>query len=183
MHRALALTSIRKYVKCEKSEVPLEILTNQSWDFDIKLYQDLIISQGAHLTISCNLVMHPDAKIIIKPGGLLTIDGGSIKTDINEKSPWQGIEVWGNTNASQYALPGQPCPQGKLVLQNGATIENALNAVALWKPGDYSKSGGIIVATDAVFKNNKRSVEFISYQNFNPAVPTELFGNASYFTN
>ena len=39
------------------------------------------------------------------------------------------------------------------------------------------------MATDAVFKNNKRSVEFISYQNFNPAVPTELFGNASYFTN
>lgn len=182
MHRALALTSVRQYVKCEKSEVPLEIIVNQTWDFDIKLYQDLIINQGAHLTLRCNLVMHPDAKIIIMPGGLFTIDGGSIKTDINEKSPWQGIEVWGNSSASQYPMQGQPSQQGKLILNN-ATIENALCAVSLWKEGDYTKTGGIVQATNTIFRNNTKSVHIQPYRNFNPYFPTEEMDYLASFTN
>lgn len=183
MHRALAVTSIRKYVSSEKSSIPLELFDNHVWDFDMKLYRDLIIHQDAHLTLSCNLVMHPDAKIIIKPGGILTIDGGVIGTDIYEKNSWQGIEVWGNSTASQIALPGQPNPQGKLILKNGARIENAHNGVTLWKPGDYNTTGGIIIANDAVFRNNRRSVEFMSYQNFNPLNPLDYEDNASSFTN
>jgi len=35
MHRALSLTSSRKYVHCEKSEVPLVITDEQLWDFNI----------------------------------------------------------------------------------------------------------------------------------------------------
>ena len=170
---------------CElDSTMPESIISDTVviWRNSRFLEQNLIIESGASLeVIDCWVNMPRNSKIVIKQGGMLIVNNGKITNLCSE--PWQGIEVWGNTNASQYALPGQSCPQGKLVLQNGATIENALNAVALWKPGDYSKSGGIIVATDAVFKNNKRSVEFISYQNFNPAVPTELFGNASYFTN
>ena len=160
--------------------LPIEITSNEFWNSNQVVLCGLVIKSGSTLTISSEVKLSNESSIIIEQNASLVLDGGTLTSLDNT---WQGIEVWGNTNASQYALPGQPCPQGKLVLQNGATIENALNAVALWKPGDYSKSGGIIVATDAVFKNNKRSVEFISYQNFNPAVPTELFGNASYFTN
>lgn len=168
---------------CEASSGELVIQTDTRWDSPRFLTGNLKISNNATLTLGTNAIvaMPEKKKIVIEQGSKLVVDGARITSSCT--APWQGVEVWGNTSASQYALPGQPCPHGKLVLQNGATIENALNAVALWKPGDYSKSGGIIVATDAVFKNNKRSVEFISYQNFNPAVPTELFGNASYFTN
>ena len=168
---------------CEASSGELVIQNDTRWDSPRFLTGNLKISNNATLTLGTNAIiaMPENKKIVIEQGSKLVVDGARITSSC--AAPWQGIEVWGNTSASQYALPGQPCPQGKLVLQNGATIENAVNAVALWKPGDYSKSGGIIVATDAVFKNNKRSVEFISYQNFNPAYPTELYGNASYFTN
>ncbi len=168
---------------CEASSGELVVQTDTRWDSPRYLTGNLKISNNATLTLGTNAIvaMPENKKIVIEQGSKLVVDGARITSSC--AAPWQGIEVWGNTNASQYALPGQPCPQGKLVLQNGATIENAFNAVALWKPGDYSKSGGIIVATDAVFKNNKRSVEFISYQNFNPLDTSVLFGNASYFIN
>lgn len=43
--------------------------------------------------------------------------------------------------------------------------------------------GGIVQATNTTFRNNKRAVEFMSYQNFNPIDPSVRFGNASYFSN
>ena len=182
MHRSLAISSVRKYVKCEKSLIPLTIDGAHLWDFNLKLYRDLIINSGAKLTISCKLVIHPDAKIIVKPGGILEIDGGVITTDIYEKTPWQGIEVWGEKNKSQIPLPGQLNAQGKVILKNGAVIENAENAITLWKKNDYSSTGGIVQADDAVFINNRRSVEFMSYQNTHPISETPL-GNISYFRN
>jgi len=183
MHRSLAITSMRKYVSCEKSDTPIVIFDNKLWDFDIKLYRDLIIDQGAHLTISCNLVMHPDAKIIIKPGGLLTIDGGRISNDIYEKKPWQGIEVWGNKLHSQSPDQNGVVYQGTLELKNGAIIENAITAVALWNPGDYNSTGGIVIANDAIFRNNTRSVHALMYSNFNQYFPELLLPNRSYFKN
>jgi len=69
-----------------------------------------------------------------------------------------------------------------LILKNDAVIENAINAVTLWKPGDWDMRGGIIFAKDAVFRNNKRSVEFMSYQNFHP-VAGDLVDYNSHFTN
>jgi hypothetical protein len=39
MHRALAVTSKRKYVSSEKSQIPLELFEKHLWDFDLKLYE------------------------------------------------------------------------------------------------------------------------------------------------
>ncbi|HDL02143.1 MAG TPA: hypothetical protein ENH23_07925, partial [candidate division Zixibacteria bacterium] len=142
MHRSLAITSVRKYVKCDKSQIPLVINGIQNWDFDMKLYRDLIISPNSHLTISCHLVMHPDAKIVIEPGGKLTIDGGLIGTDIFEKAPWAGIEVWGNSAASQYPDANGNYQQGYVELKNGAVIENAWEAIQPWHPGEWNETGG-----------------------------------------
>ena len=52
--------------------------------------------------------------------------------------------------------------------------------MALWKPGDVNTAGGVITATDAIFRNNRRSVEFISYQNSIPNSNTKI-GNFSSF--
>ena len=49
-------------------------------------------------------------------------------------------------------------------------------SVTNWKPGDWDMKGGIIIATDAHFINNKRSVEFMKYQNFDPAT-----GNPTHY--
>ncbi len=102
MHRSLAVQTTRKYVTSNKSDIPLVINDVQEWDFSIKLYRDLVIENNAHLTIKCQLVMHPDAKIIVKRGGTLTIDGGIIETDIYEESLWKGIEVWGNPTVNDF---------------------------------------------------------------------------------
>lgn len=65
MHRALALKSVRRYVKnCPYSPIPLEITENETWDFNIKLYTDIIIKQGVTLTITCKVLMPDQAKII-----------------------------------------------------------------------------------------------------------------------
>ncbi|MDP2423260.1 MAG: T9SS type A sorting domain-containing protein [Bacteroidales bacterium] len=181
IHRSLAISSVRKYVKCENSLVPLVIDGEYLWDFNLKLYRDLIISPNAHLTIRCKLVMNHDAKIIVKPGGKLTIDGGIITTDVYEKSPWQGIEVWGDKNAHQFTINGV-CAQGQLILNN-ATIENAISAVELWKPGDYNTTGGIMIATNSVFRNNAKSVHALHYRNFHPFIPEREMDYWGHFNN
>ena len=175
MHRSLSLTNVRKYATCEKSDIPLVITDNESWDFNIKLYRDLIIESGATLTLSNKLIMLPDAKIIIRPEGKLIIDGATITTDIYETKQWQGIEVWGVDTLHQYIVDGK-YKQGYLELKNGATIENAICAVELWQPGNYHSEGGIIHATDAVFRNNAKAIHAINYTNY---VPTN--GNSSSY--
>lgn len=175
IHRSLALTNVRKYAISEKSDIPLVITSQESWDFNIKLYRDLIIESGGTLTLSNHLVMLPDAKIIIKPGGKLIIDGAKITTDIYETKKWQGIEVWGVDTLHQFIVDGR-YQQGYLELKNGATIENAICAVELWQPGNYHSEGGIIHATDAVFRNNAKAVHAINYTNY---VPTNG-NNSSY---
>ncbi|GAB1417852.1 hypothetical protein MASR2M12_06170 [Bacteroidales bacterium] len=160
--------------------MPIEISSNQSWDSNQVILCGLLVKSGSILTISSEVKFSVGSRIVIEPGASVIVDGG-VLTSIDNY--WQGIEVWGNINASQYALPGQPCPQGKLVLKNGARIENAHNAVTLWKPGNYNTTGGIIIANDAVFRNNRRSVEFMSYQNFHPLDTLAYDRNVSYFTN
>lgn len=119
----------------------------------------------------------PSAKVVIEQGGSLTIDHSKFRGSACE-SMWQGIEVWGNSNQSQFTAGAQ----GKLTVKNGATVSNALNAVTLWKPGDWSTTGGIVKVSGSHFYNNKRSVEFMSYQNFNPSSGAP-FANLSSFAN
>jgi hypothetical protein len=174
MHRALSLYDrtfkvnnkpMHKYVKEDHSyEIPLTITENETWDFAIKMYQDIVVEQGATLTISCDVKMPIDGKIIVKPGGKLIIDGGYVTSAHNKL--WQGIEVWGNPNASQEEDESGNYQQGYLELMNGATIENAQTAVALRKEGTWaSHGGGIVKAYDANFINNAKSVWFSPYKN------------------
>lgn len=167
MHRALSLTSSRKYVHCEKSRIPLIITDEQLWDFDIKLYRDLIVESGAKLTLTNHLVMNPDCRIIVKQGGKLIVDGATIGIDLYEKEQWQGVQVWGNVSQHQFAIEGQ-YEQGYLELKNGAKIENAITAVDLWDGNNYNTAGGIVKATDSYFINNSRTVRCMPYRNFNP---------------
>ncbi len=162
------------------TSTPYEITQNETWDFSIKFYQDIIVKAGNTLTIQCEVQMVPNTKIIVEPNAKLIIDGGLITNEYYYNLPWQGIQVWGDKTQSQYCAPGQACAQGSLELINGATIENAIIAVDLWKPGDYATTGGIVYATDAIFRNNAKSVHALFYKNFNPYDPdTEL----DYFSN
>ena len=154
---------------------PFVISENMTISGDYYLGTDIIIEPGANLTVTGTLYMPEGSKILVSPRGQLTVNGGKITNECGHF--WSGIEVWGNNALSQSSTN-----QGRVVLTNGAVIENAEVAVSLWKSDDWSTTGGIIFSTNATFKNNKKDVEFVRYQNFHPSTG-EPFHNLSYFTN
>ncbi|MBC8489252.1 MAG: T9SS type A sorting domain-containing protein [Bacteroidetes bacterium] len=140
---------------------------------------NLIIESGTTITFEGGtLYFEEDSKIIIEPGGKLILDGATCTAPCGQM--WAGVEVWGDFTKSQYECQGEMY-QGKIILQNGATIEHAeigvlLGARDLNAEGDFddAKAGGIIQVPyggdpqvqDAYFKNNKWAIRFWKYQNF-----------------
>jgi len=153
---------------CDKETSPLTISTgnNVTWNhFKIVNNEKVIIESGATLTITCEVRMVEDSRFEIEKGGKLIINGGHITKLCDEN--WGAIFVHGDPNLSQTATN-----QGTLELTD-ATIEFANNAVSLSNSG-----GGIIKATNTVFRNNKRSAEFINY----PGYDNVSFFNGCTFT-
>ncbi|NVN95467.1 MAG: hypothetical protein HXX18_09320 [Bacteroidetes bacterium] len=143
------------------SSTPLEINQNEIWNYNYDCNQDIIVKTGYTLTIEKTLNMAVGTKIIVQPGARLIINGGKITNLCGQM--WKGIEVWGTRDSEQEDAFYSP-NQGFVRIWN-ATIEHAENAVRLWKPNDYTTTGGIIEAVNASFLNNRRSVEFVKYQN------------------
>ena len=187
MHRALSLKTIRRYVKDSPFDpTPWNITANETWDFDIRWYSDIVVKSGAMLTIQCNLFMADQAKIVVERGGKLIVDGGTISS-VNKM--WQGIYVWGDKTKSQNTLAGgyNHTDQGYLEVKNSGVIENMIKGIRTVKVNtngtlDDNYTGGIIISTTGNFKNNQRAVEFRSYRNFNPSTLVTT-NNVSSFTN
>jgi hypothetical protein len=149
------------------------------WENDKALHTSLKIKTGGKLTIKGFLSMPANAVVVVEEGAILEVDNGVIANKCGQ--PWQGIQIQGNSSAHQWPDANGNYQQGKLVLNN-ATIENAIVAVDLWKDGDYSKTGGIVHATNSNFINNVRAVHALQYRNFHPVNYDEMAYNAS-FTN
>lgn len=177
IHRALSLKSIRRFVLCEEfnNSNTIDITYNQTWDFDIKFYNSIVVNEGITLTIKCKVVLSTGLKIIVKPGGKLIIDGGQLTSECGDF--WEGIEVWGNSNLAQNEQN-----QGTLIMKNGAIIENAHYGVKLWKYNDWAKTGGILNAQNSFFKNNWKGVEYMYYNNFLNSNNIEIL-NRGYIAN
>ncbi len=155
-----------------KTPVPFELdsptivnSSNEIWDNPKEISSDVLIKPNAKLTIKSEAFLSENSKIIVEPGGKLVVDGGTLTNGCGRL--WQGIQVWGNKNEHQFEINGV-CHQGKVELKNGAIIENARIGVDLWKPDDWSSTGGILVAEDAIFRNNVKSVHALSYKNISP---------------
>ena len=145
-----------------------EYITGQTlWGSETYIDHDVIVENGGILTIENTIYMGESTKIIVKPGGRLILDYRAVLTGMCGNM-WQGIEVWGNKNAHQYEDGNGQYAQGYVELNNGATIENAVSALALWRPNYWSTTGGIVHAEDAVFRNNQRSVHALHYKNTSP---------------
>lgn len=172
--------NMRNYITAYNTS-PLQITQNETWDFSIKMYQDLVVKSGTTLTIQCEVQFVPEAKVIIEPGGKLIIDGGKLTNEKYYNNFWQGIQVYGTTNKNQFP-ESNPTYQGLLVIKNGGIIENAHKAVTNWHQDNWNEIGGVIQATNAIFRNNRRDVEFMSYQNYNTNY-TNKYRNLSKFTN
>lgn len=150
----------------------------------------LIIPSNTTITLqNMNLYFAPGASIEIHNGSGATNKGGKLILDnsvltidprCSSLDLWKGIQVWGTSNQNQFPTLWSNF-QATLEIKNNSIIEYAENAVTLWKPGDYNRIGGIVKCDNSFFKNNRRSVEFIAYQNFSPG--GNPIKNLSYFTN
>jgi hypothetical protein len=160
------------------------ITGNETWDDPYyEICQNIIIEPEASLTIleSSIVNMHAGRRIVVKPSGELTVDGATITSP--DSVMWQGIEVWGIRDSSQYTIPGYPCPQGVVNIKNNALLEHAKVALDLWKPDHYGMTGGIAYARNSVFRNNAKSVHALYYQNFHPFFPSNEMNNLTDFRN
>ena len=157
------------------------IIRDTIWENRNLLVTGLVsIEQNKVLHIKSSTLKFKDreSKIIVKPGGKLIVDGSILSSTCSLQ--WQGIEVWGNRAEHQYSINGS-CSQGEVELKNGSILENAYNAITNWCPDDFASTGGIVKAgSGVVFRNNRRSVEFVKYKNFNPVSGNETDNISSF---
>jgi len=126
----------------------------------VELKGTVEVDSGGMLILYDTAKMGDLARLIVRPGGKLVVDGGTL-TSACPNEMWQGIEVVGDRTKQQLAQY-----QGTIELRNGARIENAMCAIRMGLCEDtvtFATAGGIISATHATFKNNRRSVVINSY--------------------
>ncbi len=122
INRSLALTNVRKYAWGYSHE-PFRVTNDQTWSFNKKFYQDIVVESGATLIITGTLEMVPEAGIIVKPGSKLIIDGGLVTSALYSPTPWQGVIT------EEAIKPGlffwrKPVEEGKIILENNGKLEN-----------------------------------------------------------
>lgn len=175
-HRTLALNGLRKYVKEMISEAtyPWTINSNETWDFDIQMYQDIVVKKNSTLTIKCKVGMANNGRIIVERGARLIIDGGEV---FAWGTSWEGVQVWGTSTERQTinstgTLIGLSPHHGIVKVINGGTLRGARNAIVTTKTapnGDIDWNGyfgGIIQCDGASFINNHVSVAFMTHRNY-----------------
>lgn len=134
IHRTLALKNVRKYVKEMNSAVSnVTVNQNEIWDFDIQMYQNILVTNGATLNIICKVAMANNGIIKVDPGATLVLSGAQLTS---WGSMWDGIILY---------------PGSRLIVQNNATIENALLAVD-------SKGGAIFTIEDSKLNRNYKGI-------------------------
>jgi hypothetical protein len=142
---------------------------------------DLIIESGANpVFLGGTILFDESSKIIIEPGGKLTVNGATLTGVCDET--WQGIEVWGDSVAQLPDSEGN-YPQGFLELKNGALVENTTHGIELWHPDHWGTTGGIIVADSTTFRNNSKSIHALYYHNTNPFNPNSELDYFGRFKN
>ena len=153
---------------CFTDNNPITVSNTIIWSDSRRIYSDIIIEPGATLTIKGNLGMSEDVAIYVKPGAELKVEGGSIRAACDGQ--WQGIEVWGNSDADQNDLDQNGYLKQGIVTLIDATIEDAFKGVLLGRtlPVQYPEelsdyNGGIISANNTTFRNNEYSVMFKPY--------------------
>jgi hypothetical protein len=161
------------------------ISQSETWSSDVYLYSDLVIANGATLTIEGRVLVPEGATITVEQGCDLVVDGGEVTSLCG--GLWSGIYVAGDPNGQ-----GIGSVHGQVSLMNGAIVSNAesaLNNSTLDGTGsiDPSTSGGVLFASDAQFINNKRDVLMIDYLNENsqgdPIRDESFFRNCDFETN
>lgn len=153
-------------IDCANTMPDLSLSSNTIWDTDQVFSQNVVVESGVTLTINATISFGENARIIVKTGGTLVVDGGKLTNSC--EGFWPGIEVNGDDNLSQFPYANQ----GRIQLKNRAIIEHAVVGIKTYKETTIqservSYAGGIIHASEATFKNCETSVHFLEYDEIN----------------
>ncbi len=143
---------------CSVGQNEFEINSTIEWNSNRLINENIVVKNGGMLKINApaSIYMVENSEITVEPGGQLIVDGGNITNACGDF--WQGIVVVGQQNQPQTTQY-----QGAVRLMNGATIEKAVYGVQLFdrqtdgEPAETT-AGGLLIATDATFKNNKTAI-------------------------
>ncbi|TXI82144.1 MAG: T9SS type A sorting domain-containing protein [Flavobacteriales bacterium] len=168
-------------------DAPGEWVVSNDFTLEVPTYLGgiLRIASGATLTVTGVVNAYPGAKVIVEPGGRLIVDGGTLTSQCSSGF-WSGVEVQGNNAQDQGGAVVDGTyrdfvHQGYVELRNGGTIEHARCAIAM-KNGDvWGTFGGVVRSFGGVFRNNRRAVEFLQYDNTN--AQGDPINNRSFFQN
>lgn len=89
---------------------------NVKWEGGKDLWGDIEIREGATLEIKCEVSLPEKAKVIIKPGGKLILNGGTLTNRCGDK--FEGIEIWENKKKDV---------KGEIIITNNGSVQNVVN--------------------------------------------------------
>lgn len=189
-YRNITTGSKRNYITCAPNAHNPTITVEEDaiWETSKVINADIVVNAGTTLDVRCTLYMSPHARIVVKPGGRLIVDGGIItgRSGICN-GIWHGIQAWGTSNQHQEPA-GNPTYQGLVVLKNGAVIEHAERGFINCNPSAKTQVGGVLQVqgmladVGGTFKNCTVGAEFRKYRNFYPGSPSQATKNDnSYF--
>ena len=79
IHRSLSSLTVSKYVSnCPVATVSKVVTNYELIDFDYAIDREIVIEANGVLEITCTVRMPDLTKIIVKPGGKLIVNGGTI---------------------------------------------------------------------------------------------------------
>jgi hypothetical protein len=150
---------------CEK---PVTYITSSQVLVSDKIDGDIIIQNGATLTINKETKFNIGTKILVEIGGKLIVTGSYAKlTSCLPPFKWQGVTLVGTPFYGQ-TNPYSPI-NGIIEMSNGAIIENAevgINTIYTASSGNlgtYTWSGGIVRLNNAIIRNCTTGVKFGPY--------------------
>jgi hypothetical protein len=147
----------------EYNSIPGCITEDTTWESIVYLNHEVIVDSGACLTIKSVAHFSSQSNILVKQGGKLIIDGGTL-TNACPETLWEGIVVYGYDTAQYYNQYF-----GVVNVINEGTIENARIGISTnYCPlceNPQSNGGGIIRAEKAIFRNYGIAVEFNPFRN------------------
>jgi hypothetical protein len=150
-------------LSCEYVETPLVITSDTTWTEDVTMDRDIVVESPAVFTIQSEVKFPPQARIKVKPGSTLIVDGGTLTNTCF--TMWQGIQAWGVTS-----LPQAPVSNQSLVIfTNNARVKNARIGITNCKVDEngyavWDSVGGIIRGYNSTFTNNFKAVQFMPYR-------------------
>ncbi|MFP3591648.1 T9SS type A sorting domain-containing protein [Chryseobacterium sp. SIMBA_038] len=95
MYRSASVSSVRQYFTQDSfKNADINITNSQTWDVNMRTYSNVDIDNNSSLLATCNLIMAPESRIIVRDGSNFVMTGADVSA-VNHAA-WNGIKVEGN---------------------------------------------------------------------------------------